>query len=184
MGRHALRDHGTEFRPGFTNKLLGRLVHRVFTAYPQSAEFFPGAQVIETGNPVRWQSLPAVASKASFRCCPAARARAHQLRRGGSAQEFDRSERRTHRQHQTGVLDFMAIKEAYASLPFVAEVMPFIEAMDVAYAKRIGALPRRCDHGGGAYGLRQSRDFGAVSYAIYDHQRGNAQHFRNRAPRR
>ncbi len=53
-------------RPGFTNKLLGRLVHRVFTSYPQSGVFFAGARVVESGNPVRWQRLPAVASAAKF----------------------------------------------------------------------------------------------------------------------
>ena len=42
-------------RPGFTNKLLARWVDRVFTAYRDSANYFPRARVIETGNPVRWQ---------------------------------------------------------------------------------------------------------------------------------
>ena len=55
-------------RPGFTNKLLARFVDRVFTAYPESASFFPGARVVETGNPVRWQKLPPVASGIIFRC--------------------------------------------------------------------------------------------------------------------
>ena len=55
-------------RPGFTNKLLGRLVQRVFTAYPQSAEFFPGAQVIETGNPCAGRICPQSPNKTSFRC--------------------------------------------------------------------------------------------------------------------
>src|SRR4026209_1040893 len=53
-------------RPGFTNKLLGRLANRVFTAYSQSAGFFPGARVIETGNPVRWRNLPVVARREKF----------------------------------------------------------------------------------------------------------------------
>ncbi|HEX2928217.1 MAG TPA: glycosyltransferase, partial [Candidatus Binatia bacterium] len=45
-------------RPGFTNKTLARWVDRVFTAYRESANFFPGARVVESGNPVRWQKLP------------------------------------------------------------------------------------------------------------------------------
>ena len=53
-------------RPGFTNKLLARLVDRVFTAYPESAAYFPGARVVETGNPVRWQKLPEVKSGDKF----------------------------------------------------------------------------------------------------------------------
>ena len=46
-------------RPGFTNKLLARWVDRVFTAYRESAEYFSGARVIETGNPVRWTACAA-----------------------------------------------------------------------------------------------------------------------------
>ena len=41
-------------RPGFTNKLLARWVDRVFTAYRESEQYFPGARLLETGNPVRW----------------------------------------------------------------------------------------------------------------------------------
>jgi len=53
-------------RPGFTNQVLARFVDRVFTAYPQSIEYFPGAHVVETGNPVRWQKLPAVEKRSKF----------------------------------------------------------------------------------------------------------------------
>src|SRR4029434_5641953 len=53
-------------RPGFTNKLLARFVDRVFTAYPESAALFPGARVVETGNPVRWQKLPEIQKRDKF----------------------------------------------------------------------------------------------------------------------
>jgi UDP-N-acetylglucosamine--N-acetylmuramyl-(pentapeptide) pyrophosphoryl-undecaprenol N-acetylglucosamine transferase len=166
-------------RPGFTNKLLGGLVHRVFTAYSQSAGFFPGAHVIETGNPVRWQNLPAVAKRDKFSL----------LVFGGSA-----GARRINYAvvealkclidlkdeifitHQTGALDFAAIEKAYAALPFDAEVTPFIEAMDAAYAKADLVLCRA-----GATTVAELTVFGKAAilvpypYAIYDHQRGNAQ---------
>ncbi len=78
--------------------------------------------------------------------------------------------------HQTGALDFAAIKEAYAALPFAAEVTPFIEAMDGAYAKADLVLCRA-----GATTVAELTAFGKAAvlvpypYAIYDHQRGNAQ---------
>jgi UDP-N-acetylglucosamine--N-acetylmuramyl-(pentapeptide) pyrophosphoryl-undecaprenol N-acetylglucosamine transferase len=64
--RNSLRHHGTKSSPGFTNKLLARWVDVVFTAYSKTAEFFPGARVIETGNPVRWQTVPTVTKREKF----------------------------------------------------------------------------------------------------------------------
>ena len=53
-------------RPGFTNKLLARLVDRVFTSYRESEAYFPGARVLETGNPVRWTEVPQVKRSEKF----------------------------------------------------------------------------------------------------------------------
>jgi UDP-N-acetylglucosamine--N-acetylmuramyl-(pentapeptide) pyrophosphoryl-undecaprenol N-acetylglucosamine transferase len=39
--------------PGVTNKLLGRVVDRVFTTYPDTAGVFPAARVARLGNPIR-----------------------------------------------------------------------------------------------------------------------------------
>ncbi len=40
-------------RPGLTNRILGRFVRRIYTAFPEAAERLPGAKVRELGNPVR-----------------------------------------------------------------------------------------------------------------------------------
>lgn len=39
--------------PGVTNKLLGKLVSRVFVTYPDEAGVFPAQKTVLTGNPVR-----------------------------------------------------------------------------------------------------------------------------------
>jgi UDP-N-acetylglucosamine--N-acetylmuramyl-(pentapeptide) pyrophosphoryl-undecaprenol N-acetylglucosamine transferase len=39
--------------PGFTNRILGKVVHRVFSAFPGVESLFPGGKVTLTGNPVR-----------------------------------------------------------------------------------------------------------------------------------
>lgn len=39
--------------PGVTNKLLGKLVSRVFVTYPDEAGVFPAKKTVLTGNPVR-----------------------------------------------------------------------------------------------------------------------------------
>lgn len=41
--------------PGFTNRILGRVVKRVCITFPESARYFPAAKVVATGNPVRLQ---------------------------------------------------------------------------------------------------------------------------------
>jgi UDP-N-acetylglucosamine--N-acetylmuramyl-(pentapeptide) pyrophosphoryl-undecaprenol N-acetylglucosamine transferase len=40
-------------RPGLTNRILGRFVRRVYTAFPEAAERLPAGKVRELGNPVR-----------------------------------------------------------------------------------------------------------------------------------
>ena len=47
--------------PGLTNKILGRFVRSVVTAFPQAAAFFPAQKVHALGNPIR----AAIAQKAS-----------------------------------------------------------------------------------------------------------------------
>lgn len=172
-------------RPGFTNRLLGRLVHRVFTAYAESAAFFPGGRVVRTGNPVRWRTLPQVEKKNKFSL----------LVFGGSA-----GARRINHAvlealkhlidlkdeiaitHQTGSLDYQAIRSGYLSLPFEAEVTPFIDAMDQAYARADLVICRS-----GATTVAELIAFGKAAilvpypYAIYDHQRSNAEALQSRS---
>jgi UDP-N-acetylglucosamine--N-acetylmuramyl-(pentapeptide) pyrophosphoryl-undecaprenol N-acetylglucosamine transferase len=171
-------------RPGFTNKILSRLVDRVFTSYGRSAEYFPRARVVETGNPVRWQKLPEVQRRDKFLL----------LVFGGSAGArrinfavVDALKQLTNLQsdlfvvHQTGQLDYAAIKEAYTALAFEAEVTPFIDNMDEAYARADLVLCRA-----GATTVAELTAFGKAAilvpypYAIYDHQRGNAQALQER----
>jgi UDP-N-acetylglucosamine--N-acetylmuramyl-(pentapeptide) pyrophosphoryl-undecaprenol N-acetylglucosamine transferase len=171
-------------RPGFTNKFLARWVDRVFTAYAQSVNYFPGARVVETGNPVRWRTLPQIKRSEKFSL----------LIFGGSAgarrinyavidalkllSDLDSAMSVT---HQTGPLDYAAIKQAYASLPIEAEVTPFIDRMDEAYARADLVLCRA-----GATTVAELTAFGKAAilvpypYAIYDHQRGNAQALQER----
>lgn len=166
-------------RPGLTNKLLARFVDRVFTSYADSVNFFAGARVLETGNPVRWRSLPAVRQGEKFTLFVF----------GGSAGArrinftvVDALKRMTDLTpslkviHQTGHADYAAIKEAYAAFPCEAEVMPFIDQMDEAYARADLIVCRA-----GATTIAELTAFGKAAilvpypYAIYDHQRGNAQ---------
>lgn len=170
-------------RPGFTNKLLARWVDRVFTAYSASAEFFPGARVIESGNPVRWQKLPEVQKRGQFSVLVfggSLGARRINFAVMDALKQLTDLKAEIFITHQTGELDFAAIRAAYDELPFAAEVMRFIDKMDEAYARADLVVCRA-----GATTVAELTAFGKPAilvpypYAIYDHQRGNAQALHN-----
>jgi len=171
-------------RPGFTNKLLARWVDRVFTAYAQSASYFSGARLVETGNPVRWRVLPQVARTEKFSLLifgGSAGARRINYAVIDALKQLTDLPAKLFVTHQTGEADYPAIKEAYAALPFDSEVTPFIEKMDEAYARADLVLCRA-----GATTVAELTVFGKAAilvpypYAIYDHQRGNAQALQER----
>ena len=171
-------------RPGFTNKLLARWVDVVFTAYAKTAEFFPGARVVETGNPVRWQKVPMVTKTEKFSLLifgGSLGARRINFAAIEALKQLTAFKNELFVTHQTGELDYAAVSQAYSSLPFEAEVTPFIDAMDEAYAQADLLLCRS-----GATTIAELTAFGKAAilvpfpYAIYDHQRGNAEALNDR----
>ena len=166
-------------RPGFTNRFLARFVDRIFTSYRESAAHFSSGQVLETGNPVRWRQLPEVKRGDKFVLLVfGGSAGAHRINLAvvDAMKRLSDLAGRLQVIHQTGHADFAAIKEVYDALPFDAEVLPFIEKMDEAYARADLVLCRA-----GATTLAELTAFGKAAilvpfpYAIYDHQRWNAQ---------
>ena len=166
-------------RPGFTNKLLARWVDRVFTAYRESEQYFPGARLLETGNPVRWTVVPQVKRSDKFTLLVfggSAGARRINYAVIDALKLLDDLKNEIAITHQTGQLDYDAIRQVYASLPFEALVTPFIVRMDEAYAGADLVLCRA-----GAMTIAELTVFGKAAilvpypYAIYDHQRSNAE---------
>jgi UDP-N-acetylglucosamine--N-acetylmuramyl-(pentapeptide) pyrophosphoryl-undecaprenol N-acetylglucosamine transferase len=166
-------------QPGFTNKILARLVDRVFTAYADSEKYFSGARVIETGNPVRWRELPKVPRGEKFSLFifgGSGGARRINYAVVDALKLLGDLEPEIVITHQTGPLDYAAIKQAYAALPFSAAVTPFIDPMAEAYARADLIICRA-----GATTVAELTAFGKAAilvpypYAIYDHQRGNAE---------
>ena len=166
-------------RPGFTNKRMARWVDRVFTTYRESAGYLPGARVVETGNPVRWHKLPEVQRRAKFSLFVfggSAGARRINFAVVEALQQLTDLQAQLFIRHQTGQADFAAIQSAYEKLSFEAEVTPFIDKMDEAFAQADLVVCRS-----GASTVAELTVFGKAAilvpfpYAIYDHQRGNAQ---------
>lgn len=171
-------------RPGFTNRILGWVVDRTFTSYGESISYFPRANVVETGNPVRWRSLPEIAKGEKFTLLVfggSAGARKINLCVIEALQELRDLTTGLRVIHQTGEADFAAVKAAYGSLPFEAQVLPFVDRMDEAYAHADLVLCRA-----GAGTVAELTAFGKAAilvpypYAAYDHQRLHAQALQER----
>jgi len=171
-------------RPGLTNRLLGWVADRIFTAYEETASYFPRAKVVETGNPVRWQKLAEVSKGEKFTLFVfggsqgARRLNLCTVEALKSLRDLSPGLRVI---HQTGAQDLGAVKAAYGSLPFEAEVLPFIEKMDEVYAAADLVVCRA-----GASTLAELTAFGRPAilvpypYAAYDHQRLNARALKER----
>jgi UDP-N-acetylglucosamine--N-acetylmuramyl-(pentapeptide) pyrophosphoryl-undecaprenol N-acetylglucosamine transferase len=166
-------------QPGFTNKMLARFVDKIFTSYRETASYLPSKKVLDTGNPVRWQRLPDAPKSEKFTLLIfGGSAGAHRINEAvldALAQMTDLASQ-LRIVHQTGAADFSAISKAYHALPFDAEALPFIDRMDDAYARADLVLCRA-----GATTVAELTAFGKAAilipypYAIYDHQRWNAQ---------
>lgn len=169
-------------RPGLTNRILGRIADRIFTAYEESAAYFPRAKVMRTGNPIRWRSAPQAVKGAKLSLLVfGGSAGAHRI----NLAAIDALERlkdlgpRLRVVHQTGEADYARIRTAYQSLPFESSVAPFIDKMDEAYAQADLVLCRA-----GASTVAELALFGKPAilapypYAADDHQRWNAEALR------
>ncbi len=126
--------------PGMTNRVLGRLVRRVFVAFPQAIRFFKRRKVQLLGNPVR-RALAQDLQRRGDR-----RGGKHLLVFGGSqgARILNQvvpdavkilAGRLPDLQvvHQTGERECDEVKRCYREHGVEAEVLPFIHDMAAAY---------------------------------------------------
>lgn len=131
--------------PGLTNRLLGRLVDRIYVAFEQTKKKFPGGRVILAGNPVRKEILNAgVRGQGSG----GKDKRFTILVFGGSqgakaintafldALEYLVDIRDNIRIiHQAGDADYTTVKETYERKCIKADVYRFIDNMADAYSQ-------------------------------------------------
>jgi UDP-N-acetylglucosamine--N-acetylmuramyl-(pentapeptide) pyrophosphoryl-undecaprenol N-acetylglucosamine transferase len=127
---------------GFTNRILGRIVRTVFTAFPEAARYFPPRKVQQLGIPIRRAMLE------NFMRPTSPHDRPHVLVFGGSqgahALNMRLVEALPHLAelrgkltvtHQTGTRDREAVEKGYAACGFEADVREFITDMSAAYAQ-------------------------------------------------
>jgi UDP-N-acetylglucosamine--N-acetylmuramyl-(pentapeptide) pyrophosphoryl-undecaprenol N-acetylglucosamine transferase len=176
--------------PGLTNRVLGRLSHRVLMGFAKAAEGFPEAKVRVTGNPLRRAVSEALAGKSNRPATSQGRLRL--LVFGGSQGARFLNENVPEaiatargRQaglslsvvHQTGPADESATRDRYArhSLGELVKVTPYIDDMPAAYAQADLAICRA-----GALTLAEIAAVGLPSllvpfpFAADNHQEANA----------
>ncbi len=173
--------------PGLTNRILGKIVHRVFIAFAVAGEFFGAGKTLPAGNPVRKE----IARADLPRELPQ---KPHVLVLGGSqgARALNLAAPEAYRllaarypdlgwTHQSGAQDLGAAKAAYqgagagAGAPGAPEVIPFIDDMLAALARSSLVVGRA-----GASTLAELCILGRPSilvpypHAADNHQEGNA----------
>ncbi len=126
--------------PGLTNRLLSRIVGRVFISFEESREHFPGGTLYLTGNPIREDLLQERNSHVNTN------KRFTILAVGGSqgarsinrvlvaALEILKTEGRDPQViHQTGETDHARVVGEYQERGLEGEIVPFIKDMAEAY---------------------------------------------------
>jgi UDP-N-acetylglucosamine--N-acetylmuramyl-(pentapeptide) pyrophosphoryl-undecaprenol N-acetylglucosamine transferase len=167
--------------PGVTNRVLGKLVRRVFVSFDDRLGAFPAVKVVRTGNPVRAEICAVTRETLGDR--------RNLLILGGSqgARAINDAvvaalpqlmAARVNILHQTGAADEARIRAAYEKAGAdPSNVHGFIEGMSGAYAWADLALCRA-----GASTVFELAATGTPSvlvpfpFAAHDHQRVNAKH--------
>ena len=126
--------------PGLTNRLLCRLVDRVFISFEESENCFPCRSVFLTGNPVRKELLRAVESEQrkekgfSILVLGGSQgARAVNEAFVSALELIARTGRTPQVIHQTGEADYAHVVEVYERKNLSAKIVPFIQDMGAAF---------------------------------------------------
>ena len=167
--------------PGFTNRVVGRLISRALIAFPETARHFPAGRTELIGLPVREEF---------FRLPPKPRSETLDLLITGGSQG-SRTLNQAARQswplfrkaglavrivHQTGEAQHEELREEFARYGIPGRVTPFIEAMADAFAQADLVV---CRSGAGAVAELAAAGKASVlvplPYAANDHQARNAE---------
>jgi UDP-N-acetylglucosamine--N-acetylmuramyl-(pentapeptide) pyrophosphoryl-undecaprenol N-acetylglucosamine transferase len=169
--------------PGITNRILGRIVDRIFLTFPETKKWFPEKKTIASGNPVRAAFLAGIreagksAGKFTLLIFGGSQG-AHSINLAvlDSLTYLTKIKDQLKVIHQTGSADLDSILLNYQSRGIDAEVLPFI--MDMAQAFRSADL-LICR--AGATSIAEITASGKASvlipfpHAVNDHQTKNAE---------
>jgi len=149
--------HEQNALPGLTNRMLGKVVERVFVTFPDSASFFPEGKVVVSGNPLRKEIVEGLQGSgvSTLKGIKGQYPKGHKgpegkkptiLIFGGSAGAHRlnmatlemigqiNDPDRWKIIHQTGEKDYKEVKEGYIKADWQADVRPFIYDMASVYS--------------------------------------------------
>ena len=138
-------------QPGFTNRVLGKLVRRVFVAFDDAAARFAGRKVRRVGNPVRRSFLDRVAAGAPTEDGRAVvilggsqGSRAVNELASGMVRVLDARGRLPPIIHQTGADQLNEMQVTYAAHGYEGrvELRPFIDDMPAVLSKAAVCIAR------------------------------------------
>jgi len=172
---------------GATNRILGKVVHKVFVAFAPATKDFPPGKAEVIGNPVRERFVQLLTLESTQTVGVGARLKllvvggsqgAHAVNVGmieAVAGMDDELKGRIHVTHQTGVNDVELVTKGYADAGIKSKVIPFIDDMAEAYR---GADLVVCRAGAMTVSelmiSRRGSLLVPLPQAIYDHQTTNA----------
>lgn len=180
--------HESNAVPGLTNKVLGRLVDRVYLGFDAARDAFPASKTQVVGNPVR----PEIAALSEQERQPAGLDAARQvLVVGGSQGALYLNQNvpallgalagrgvRLRVRHQVGKLDAAPVEQAYVAAGIDAEVVSYIDDMAAELQRADFAITRS---GSGTVAELAAAGLPALlvpfPFAAGDHQAANAAAF-------
>ncbi|MBW2608997.1 MAG: undecaprenyldiphospho-muramoylpentapeptide beta-N-acetylglucosaminyltransferase [Deltaproteobacteria bacterium] len=126
--------------PGLTNRLLCRIVDRVFISFEESRDHFPGGTIYLTGNPIRREilekreHLEKIDKRFTILVMGGSQGASAINRAFVSALEILKDKGKDpHVIHQTGNTDFARVAEEYRRRGLQGDIIPFIKEMPRAY---------------------------------------------------
>jgi UDP-N-acetylglucosamine--N-acetylmuramyl-(pentapeptide) pyrophosphoryl-undecaprenol N-acetylglucosamine transferase len=167
--------------PGVTNRILGRVVGRVFGAFSAAQRYFPASKYRLLGNPVRRRVREelqhAAASAGTGLLVVGGSQGAHAVNElvVEAMLLLQREKKAPALLHQTGKADHAAVQQKYAEAGITADARPFIDEMGAAYRGAALVVARA-----GASTLAELTALGLPSllipfpHAADDHQTVNA----------
>jgi UDP-N-acetylglucosamine--N-acetylmuramyl-(pentapeptide) pyrophosphoryl-undecaprenol N-acetylglucosamine transferase len=135
LARKKLVIHEQNMLPGLTNRVLGRVAHRILISFPDTGGVFPPSRTFVTGNPLRRELLEGVSEKKKtglFSVLVVGGSQgAHAVNRAviAALDHLESPDRMTFI-HQTGPKDAIWVRQAYERCNVKATVKPFF--MDMA----------------------------------------------------
>ncbi len=127
--------------PGFSNRLLGRFVNRIFLAFEESQRWFPKSKCIVSGNPIREDIVnvlpPTFEGHRKTILIFGGSQGAHRINEAviEMLHEFVNDRDRLFFIHQTGVKDEERVRKAYESAGLTFNVQAFFNNMAEVYKK-------------------------------------------------